>query len=125
MTTFINRGHNQTIVYWAFSGRDGYGGASFSTPVEIQGRWEDKQKLFTDSTGQRLESSKLAYVDQDISPNDWMFLGNLSDIASSIDETNPKNVTESYEVKAVTKVPTLKADKFQRVVFMTSATSLR
>lgn len=125
MTSHITRGHNQTLVYWAFSGRDGFGGATFSAPVEISGRWETRQKMFTTTTGQRLESSNIAYVGQDVSPNDWLYLGTIAGIASAIDETNPKNVTGALEVKAHTKIPTLRADKFQRIVFMTEATSTR
>ena len=79
----------------------------------------------TDRTGQLLEKGTLAYVGQDISENDWLFLGALTDIASSVDETNPKNVTGALEVKSVTKIPTLKADKFQRIAFLSSATSTR
>jgi|TARA_B100001964_G_C14140349_1_gene557134 hypothetical protein len=125
MSSFINRYHNQTLVYWAFSGRDGFGGATFDAPTEISGRWEIRQKMLTDRTGQRLEKGTLAYVGQDISENDWLFLGALTDIASSVDETNPKNVTGALEVKSVTKIPTLKADKFQRIAFLSSATSTR
>mgnify|MGYP003961122447 CR=1 FL=1 len=125
MTSHITRGHNQTLVYWAFSARDGYGGATFTAPVEISARWEIKQKMYTTTTGQRLESSHVAYVGQDVEPNDWLFLGSLTDIASAIDETNPKNVTNALEVKARTKIPSLRADKFQRIAFMTEATSTR
>jgi len=125
MTSFLNRGNNQTLVYWAFSARDGYGAATFTAPVEISGRWEIRQKMFTTTAGQRLESSNICYVGQDVEPNDWLFLGSLTDIASAIDETNPKNVTGALEVKARTKIPTLRAGDFQRIVFMTEATSTR
>lgn len=125
MTSYLNKFLKQTFVYWAFSARDGFGGATFVAPVEINGRREHKSKMFTDSSGQRFESSHVTYLGQDVAENDWLFLGELTDIASAIDETNPKNVTGALEVKAFSKIPTLRADKFQRVAFHTSATSLR
>jgi hypothetical protein len=125
MTNFINRANKQCLVYWAFSARDGYGGATFSTPVEIWGRWEDKQKMFTNSFGNQLISSSVVYLNQDVSENDWLFLGGLADIASTIDNTNPKNVANAQQIRAITKVPTLRANKFQRIAFLSDATSTR
>lgn len=125
MTDFLNRALNQTLVYWDFSARDGFGGATFVAPVEISGRWEKKQQMFTTSNGNRLVSSSVIFVGQDVNENDWLFLGSLADIASSIDETNPKNVSEAHQVRAFTKKPTLRADKFQRIVFLTESTRTR
>jgi len=125
MTSYLNRYLNQTLVYWSFSARDGYGGATFSAPVEINGRQEKKSKMYTTSAGQKIESSHVTYLEQDVAENDWLFLGALTDIASAIDETNPINVTGALEVKAFSKIPTLRADKFQRIAFHTEATSTR
>ena len=125
MTTFMTRANKQCLVYWAFSARDGYGGATFSTPVEIWGRWEDKQKMFTDNLGNQLISSSIVYLSQEVAANDWLFLGGLADIATSIDNTNPKNVASAQQIRATTKVPSLRANKFQRIAFLSDATSTR
>ena len=118
MTSFINRKHKQTIVYWSRSGVSGFGQTSFATPVEIMGRWEDKETRFIDNTGAEDVSDAVAFVGQDVVVGDWLFLGELTDIDSSIDETDPNNVSGAKEIKAKTKIPTLKADKFERKAFL-------
>lgn len=125
MKNFINRAHKQTIVYWALSARDGFGGATFSAPVEITGRWEEKSKMFTNSAGNQLISSSILYLNQDVSENDWVFLGELTDIADAIDETNPKNVPDAQQIRAFTKIPGIKGKKFQRAAFLSESTSTR
>lgn len=118
MTNYINRRHEQTIVYWQETGRSGAGESTFAAPVEITGRWEDRQLNFTDNTGKESIASSVVFVDQDIKAGDWVLLGTIAGIASSEDDTNPNKVTNAREIRGFNKIPNLKADKFLRMGFM-------
>jgi hypothetical protein len=114
MTNFITRNHKQTIVYWKESGRNAQGGSTFAAPVEILGRWIDKQISFSDNTGKETVSSAIVSLGQDVKAGDWLFLGALGDIASAIDETNPNKVADAHEIGGFNKIPDLRGRKFTR-----------
>ncbi len=98
----------------------GFGQTTFATPVEITGRWEDREVRFTDNTGHEDVADAEVFVGQDVIIGDWLFLGALTGIASAIDETDPKNVAGAREVKKSMKIPTLRADKFERRALLKS-----
>lgn len=116
--SFLTKNHNQTVVYWALDAKDKWGNRTFVAPVELAARWEDRQDLFIDASGRESVSRAFIFLGQDIDLGGFLFLGELSDIDSSVDETNPKNVGNSYEIKAFNKTPNMKNTDFERVVIL-------
>lgn len=117
--SYITKHHNQTIIYWANPVTDGYGGSTYTTPVDIKGRWVDKQVNFIDVAGRELMSKSVIYLGQDVSMGGFLYLGSLNDLDSSVDDTHPKNVDGAEEIRGFTKIPNLKADDFERKAFIT------
>jgi hypothetical protein len=116
--SFLTKNHKQTVVYWALDAKDKWGNRTFVAPVELAARWEDRQDLFIDASGRESVSKAFIFLGQDVDLGGFLFLGELSDIDSSVDETNPKNVSNSYEIKAGGKIPNTKATDFERVVIL-------
>ncbi len=56
-------------------------------------------------------------VNQDISEEGMLFLGDLDDLDSS-QEDDPKAVDNAYAVLRFDKIPTVKADAFFRKVYL-------
>lgn len=111
----LTKNLNQTIVYWATPSPDGWGGQSFSSPIEINGRWEGRQELFIDAEGEEIRSLAVIYVSQDVDIGGYLFLGSLTDLDSS---QNPETQSGAHQIKAYAKVPDLKADHSVRKVWV-------
>ncbi len=109
--SFLTSNHNQKIVYWGTPTKDKWGGRTFATPVELDGRWEDRQELFIDSTGRESMSKAFVWLGQDITVEGYLYLGTLASISSA---ASPKTVDGAYEVRGFTKIPNLKATSFER-----------
>lgn len=115
MSRFLTKGLKQTAVYWATPLPDGWGGQTYSDPVEISVRWENKSEMFIDSKGNEVRSRSIVYVSQDIDISGYLFLGKLIDLDSSQD---PDTQTGAYQVKSFTKVPNLKGTEYARKVWL-------
>lgn len=104
---------NQTAVYWAFSSIDGYGTPSFSSGVEKQVRWSQKQEVFLNSERQEELSAGVVHVDFDIAVNDYFYLGNLSDLTDS-QKADPMQCNDAYKLKSFTKISNIAGTEFVR-----------
>lgn len=104
--SFLTRCCTQTAVYWASPTEDGYGGKTYSDPVEISCRWEDGGEIIRDNMGEEYIPVATVYVLQDVDENGRLFLGTLADLDSS-DEESPENATGAYEIKKFVKTPAL------------------
>ena len=113
--SFLTRNHNQTIVYWGTPTKDKWGARTFTTPVEITGRWEDNQETFVDGTGREAVSKAHVYLGQDVDMEGWLYLGTLASISSA---ASPKAVSGAYEIKVFNKTPNLKGTSFERKVIL-------
>jgi len=113
--SFITRNHKQTIVYWGTPVMDKFGARTFAAPVEITGRWEDKQELFIDVGGRESVSRAFVYLGQDVDLGGYLYLGTLTSISS---EANPKNVSAAYEIQAFIKTPNIKSTDYERRVVL-------
>ena len=114
---FLTKNQKQTVVYWGNPVSDGSGGHSYDDPVEINARWQHKQELYIDSTGQEVKSAAIVYAGQDIDMDGYLFLGDLADL-SSAEEGDPQTVDDAYRVGAFSKTPNLKATAFERKVWL-------
>ena len=109
--SFTTRHLMQTATVWEPTGNDGYGGKSFSAPVTIKVRWEDKAVVFRDNFGNELTSMAVVYTDTDITAKSYMKLG-------STDATDPLTLDDVYEVRRFDKTPSLHAVTWERKVYL-------
>jgi len=100
----INKYLDQKAVYWATPVSDGLGGHTFTTAVEIDVRWEDKQILFVDIDKREVLSTAIVYSVTDYTIGGYFYLGTLSSLS---DSTNPKTIDGAREIRNVSKVPSV------------------
>ena len=118
-STLLTDKLRQTAVYWGDPQSDGAGGRTFGSayPVELSIRWEERQELFVDASGQETMSQAVVYLDQDIDIGGYLDLGDLDDL-SSAEESDPLTVGGAYEIRNFKKLPDIKADRFLRKVWL-------
>ena len=103
----MTRSCTQTAVYWGTPVKDGYGGFTFDDPVEIPCRWEDRIGQFTSNKGEQVYTKATVYVLQDLEEDCWLFLGTLADLSDEDDTSQPKTVTDAFEIKRFDKLPAM------------------
>ena len=108
----ITRMRKQTAVWWGNPVPDGTGSWTFDAAVEISCRWQDEQKMFTDKEGKLSISQAKVYVDRDMAPGGFLWLGSLNMLPS--DHTNPRAIGGAQEIRAWSKLPNLKVTEFLR-----------
>ena len=94
----ITRNLKQTIVYWGSPTPDGYGGRTFDTAVELDGRWQDTQELFIDDKGNEIRSQAVVYLSQTVDLGGYLYLGALDDLDSDPD---PQDIADAKEIRSV------------------------
>lgn len=104
-------------MFWGNPQSDGTGGRTFDDAVEISVRWGDKQQKFIDAQGHEQISRAIIYADTDLAVGGYLYLGTLAAL-SSADEGDPLSVSTAYEIRATSKSPDLKADRFVRKVWL-------
>lgn len=116
-STFLSGQLNQKAVYWANPVNDGYGGRSFDDAIEIDVRWEDRQELFIDASGEEVRSRSVVYVAIDMSSGEYLYLGILAGL-SSTEEGDPLTVSSAYAIRAFRKIPNVAGDVFVRKAWL-------
>lgn len=110
---------NQKAVYWGSPNPDGYGGYTYSAPIEVDVRWTVKQeKYFSSEGGSESTQEKLSKVmvlsETDFDFNGRMMLGTIVDLSSDQDpDTNDALTIDGFE-----KIPTIKATQFLRKAYL-------
>lgn len=118
---FIVKKCKQTAVYWGDPVGDGYGGMSFGSmyPIEIDCRWEDKNEIFKSSNGKEYTSRSIVYVTIDLDEQGYLYLGSLDDFESGQDLTNPKTISNTFEILRFDKIPSLNnSDQCMRKAYL-------
>lgn len=115
-STFIAAQLRQKAVLWINPVLDGFGGRNFAAGVEIDCRWEDRQELFVDSEGRQVLSRAVVYIDRDVQVHDFLFLGELTDLASGEDE--PFSNADAYEIRSYQKIVSLDLAKTVRTAWL-------
>ena len=123
---FIKKVTAQTAVYWAAPSADGFGGMTFSDPVELTPpngvRWDEKVQLILDkgvsADGKEIVSNAVVLLNQDVSEQGYLYLGSLDDLDSG-EQDDPLIVEGAYEIKQVEKIPLFKStDEFVRKAYL-------
>jgi len=93
---------NQTAVYWALTGVNGYGESIFAEPVEVSVRWEDKQERYVSKDGAEHTSSSVVYPASELVLGGYLYLGTLASL-SSAEEGDPTSVIAAKEIRAINR----------------------
>jgi hypothetical protein len=104
-----------TAVYWAKSAADGTGHFTFTNPIEIKCRWEQKQELFTGDDGQEHRSRAVVYPDRLLTLNSFLFKGTLDDLDSSGEMPEDK---ETWRIQGVEEISSLRGTFTVRKVWL-------
>lgn len=114
--SLVSRHMKDTIVYWPKPSYDGFHAATYDSgyPVEIKGRWEDKEELFKDATGNEARSQAIVYTDVAVELGGFLFRGLETNLDSSQDAQTQAG---AYVIQRVDKRESLTGrDVFYRVV---------
>ncbi len=118
MEDLTKRMRKQLAVYWSSPVKDGFGGASFDAPVEIKVRWEQKQELFIDDSGNEVRSQAVIYPGQDLGIGGYLYLGEVNDLDSTVMEPEDVTTGNVYEIRASSISPNRKGTSYVRKVWL-------
>lgn len=96
----FTRNMKQTATYWARSGSNTYNEPTFSAPVPVLCRWEDKGVLFKDAEGRELVSRAVVYPASPLQRQGYLFLG--TSVAA-----DPRTVSGAFEILQIGASPNL------------------
>lgn len=105
---------NQTAVYWAATGNDGWGGKIYASPVEVAVRWTDKQEKFISGNAEEEVSRTVILAETDFVVDGRLLLASLIDLGSAPDP----NEENALVIKAVAKIPDKTANQFLRKAWL-------
>ena len=142
---FIEKVCVQTAVYWGDPTPDGYGGKTYSDPVEIPCRWEDTLEVIKDKRGEEIICKAKVLVTQDLEEGGILCLGTLEDLGivvtggnvvmgglgignivlaglAKIKKSHPEDVEDAYEITIVKKIPMIRStSEYVRTVYLINA----
>lgn len=98
----IGRGtYRQTATYWAAGALDGFGSRTFSAPVTISVRWEDKTDLNVGTVQEFKPSRARVFLQQAVTLGGYLALGDLTSTA------DPLAVSTAYRIEKYEESPGL------------------
>lgn len=101
----------QTATYWPKGVRNGFGQIDYPASKTIKVRWEDKQKLFIDNSGEEALSRAVVYAGIEIDDEGYLYLGEST-------EADPTNEQKAFKVKSVSVTPNLRNTKQEVKVWL-------
>lgn len=114
--SFIKKVCVQTAVYWGNPTPNGFGGYTFSAPVEVKCRWDDTNEFQRNANGVEFVAKAKVLVTQDMDLGGWLFLGSLDDLESN---PVPTKSDGAFMIGKFIKVPMIKkTDVFVRTAFL-------
>jgi len=105
--SFLTRNLLQTATLWTRDSVDSYGDPTFSAPVSILVRWEQKTELFVNVRGEEKRSNSVVFLDRDVAVGDFLLLGTST-------AADPTSVQNAQQVQDFRKIPSLDGSKYER-----------
>ena len=144
ISKFIEKVCIQTAVYWGAPTPDGYGGKTYSDPVEIPCRWDDTLEVIKDERGEEIICKAKVLVTQDLEEGGMLYLGTLEDLGvvtggnvvmgglgtgnivlaglAKIKKSHPEDVEDAYEITIVKKIPMIRStSEYVRTVYLNAS----
>lgn len=100
-----------SITLWLNPVPTGNGAYSFSSPITVPGRYEEKQVLFRDAQGREVLSQAIVYSETDFQVGAYVFNG-TSAVA------NPLEVAGAKEIRQIGKSPSVSGLQFLCKAFL-------
>lgn len=99
----FTRALQQTTTYWApaDASSDLYGKPTYSAPVQLPCRWENRVELVRSKSGQEIASQARVFLAQTVSLDGYLLLGTSSAV-------DPTLVTGAFEIQAISSIPDLR-----------------
>lgn len=109
----LRRFQRQTLVYWQVADSNPQGQPTYSAPVQLPCRWENKTKELVLPGGRKVNSSGYVLMGQSLTPGSLIFLGTLADVAkiTTYPEQPLTNNQGAREVLIVHDTPDLNAEE--------------
>jgi hypothetical protein len=102
----------QTATYWeASNDTDRYGNKTFSAPVQVPCRWEDRVQTVMSKRGEEFTSKARVFFASDKSLDGYLYLGVSSD-------PDPTGLDDVYEIQAKTTTPDLRGLQSLTTVYL-------
>jgi len=116
----LKRKARQTVVYWGSPTNDGFGGKTFSTPIEIKVFWLSINEEFYDSKGVVQTSNAIFYPLQDVDNGSFVYLGSLGDLTTA-QKNDPQTIPSKnvFVCKKIRKTPSIRGSRYIRRVWCT------
>lgn len=103
------RNLNQKITHWV-SART-FEGMSFTAPVVILGRWEDRTEQFIGNSGKEDISKSIIALDTIVKASDYLFLGVTT-------KADPRSLVGASEVKSYKEMEDLRNTGTERIAIL-------
>ena len=87
----------ETITYWAAPTADVWNDSTFSTPSQVEGRWEDRHEEFIDWRGELGVSNAIVYLGSEPELQGYLYKGTSS-------STTPKTLDEAFPIRRVDRL---------------------
>ena len=91
----------QDATYWAPGDKDLFGKVSFTTPVQMKCRWENRMESIQSKTGEEYVSKSRVFLAVNVDLDGYLYPGLTS-------ELNPIGLDGAQEIQAVGRVPDLR-----------------
>ncbi len=98
--TLVTRHLHQDATYWAQASVDGAFDPTFSSPVALKVRWENRTMKFIDAKGAERDSRAIVYLSTDVALGDFLLEGTSS-------ASDPTTVDDAFEVRDFRTVPSV------------------
>jgi hypothetical protein len=112
MGGFLSLGLKQIATYWRATGIDGFGEKTYSAPVQIKCRWEERSEFIRTADGNQVPSRARVFLEDDVALDDYLMLGKST-------ETDPRKLDNiAFQVMDFRKIPSLDATDFERLALL-------
>lgn len=117
---FINYVCVQTAVHWARGTPDGYGGYTYSDPVDIKCRWDDVSKEIMTDNGEQIVCSAQVLTPTNVKTGDYLWLGSKQNLTlDASGYVDPRTVDGAFMIQRVEKSPLFRSiDEFVIVAYL-------
>ena len=102
----IRRNLTEDVTYWGVASRDDRNKITFSSPVTVQARWEERAVL-VEGEGGEFQSKAVVHIEQNVVREGRLYRG----VSVAAD---PTTVTGALPIKEFAKIPNLRGTDYER-----------
>lgn len=103
--------YKEEATYWGSPVSNGSGGFTYSLPVTLKVRWEERQERFTDVGGEDKVSRAVVFVPVKIDIGGYLFKGKST-------VTDPTKVVEAYRIEQYREIPPISTGPSEKRGFL-------